>query len=186
MTDQVVEKPVEEKKPSNRRKYRNDAWTDEMVAARLAELTVEKIPVTEDERPWVKMSEVDTAFKALGIPISRLVRATGGDRGMNPPASPLWQIVYVGHTRYLSPDTLTEGISQMKSDPNFATTPRKPRAARGLDRSKGQRKARRLPLLLLLPLMRRSQPRKFGNTNPEQQESRAIKMGDPSIGGLPD
>ena len=135
MTDQVVEKPVEEKKPSNRRKYRNDAWTDEMVAARLAELTVEKIPVTEDERPWVKMSEVDTAFKALGIPISRLVRATGGDRGMNPPASPLWQIVYVGHTRYLSPDTLTEGISKMKSDPNFATTPRKPREKKAKDES---------------------------------------------------
>lgn len=128
MTDQA-EKPevAEEKKASNRRKYRNDDWTDEQVQSRFAELTVEAVPQTDDGRPWVKLAEVANAFRTAGIPISRLVRATGGDRGMNPPVNPLWQIVYVGRTRYMNPDVLTTGIKAMQEDPALATTPRKPR-----------------------------------------------------------
>lgn len=136
MTDQVAEQPKEEKaeevkaeakKASNRRKYRNDTWTDEQVAARKAELTVAEVP-TDEHGAWVKMSEVHTAFNVAGIPVSRLVRATGGDRGMGEPVAPLWKIVYVGRDRYLSAGTLTQGIEEMQKNPNLASTPRKPKA----------------------------------------------------------
>lgn len=130
MTEQVEVKPeevAEEKKASNRRKYRNDNWTDEQVQSRYEELAAEAIPQTDDGRPWVKLAEVGDAFRMAGIPVSRLVRATGGDRGMNPPVNNLWQVVYVGRTRYLHPDVLTEGIKAMQEDPTLATTPRKPR-----------------------------------------------------------
>ena len=132
MTDEVkvADDPKAEtpKKESTRRKFRDPTWTDEQVAARKAELTVEAIPVTPDGRPWVKFSDAGDAFVAAGIPVTRLVRASGGDRGMGKPAGELWAIVYVGNTRYIHPDAITLGLDQMKSDPNLASTPRKPRA----------------------------------------------------------
>jgi hypothetical protein len=114
-----AEKPIAEKKASNRRKFRNDAWTEEQVAAKKVELTVAAIP-----EGWVRLADVGNAFIAAGIAVSRLVRATGGDRGMLPPVSPEFKIVYFGRTRYMPAEVLTIGIEKMKKDATLAGTPR--------------------------------------------------------------
>lgn len=110
---------AKEKEKSERRTYRDDSWTEEQVKARRAELTVEEVPTG-----WVKVSEVADACRENGVAISKMVRAFGGDRGMNPPAAPVFKFVYVGRTRYMSPKVLTQGMKMLK-DPEFLKTTRK-------------------------------------------------------------
>ena len=135
MADEVKEiaeaLPKAEKKPVVRREYRNDNWTSDEVAAKFAELSVKAIP-EDNGKPWVKLADVGDACRVAGIAISRLVRATGGDRGMNPPADPLFQIVYFGRVRYVHPDVLTTGLTMLQKE-GFASTPRKPRAKKEVD-----------------------------------------------------
>ena len=78
----------EPKEKSTRRTYREDSWTEEEVQARRAELTVEEAP-----EGWVKVSDVGVACVDAGIAKSKLVRAFGGDRGMNKPAHPVFETV---------------------------------------------------------------------------------------------
>ena len=106
------------KAKSTRRTYRNDEWTEEQVKAKRAQLTVAEVPAG-----WVKLADVSKACRENGIPVSKFVRAFGGDRGMLPPANPIFRFVYVGRTRYVAPEALTQGISMLK-DPNFLKTTR--------------------------------------------------------------
>jgi hypothetical protein len=124
MSDEVKES---KKAKAPRRSYRNDDWTEEQVKARKAQLTLEEIPAG-----WVKISEVATTCRANGVPISKFVRAFGGDRGMQPVAHELFKFVYVGRTRYVAPEVLTQGIAMLK-DPSFlkAARVRKPKAEKG-------------------------------------------------------
>lgn len=109
----------EQKEKAKRRTYRDDNWTEEQVKARRIELTVEEAP-----EGYVKVSEVGDACRAAGIPTSKLVRAFGGDRGMNPPSDPVFAFVYVGRTRYLPGAVMTKGM-KMLADPEFLKTVRK-------------------------------------------------------------
>ena len=118
MSDQVAEA----KKESKRRTYRNDDWTEEEVKAQRAKLTVEVAP-----EGWIKVSEVGNACREEGIPVSKFVRAFGGDRGMSPPADPIFKFVYVGRTRYVSGRALTEGL-KLLANPEFLKTTRKKKA----------------------------------------------------------
>ena len=113
----MADEQVKEK--STRRTYRDESWTEEQVKARRVELTREEVP-----EGYVKVSEVDAACRAAGIPVSKLVRAFGGDRGMSAPAHPLFAFVYVGRTRYLPGKVLTEGL-EMLASPEFLKTVRK-------------------------------------------------------------
>jgi hypothetical protein len=106
------------KAKSTRRTYRNDEWTEEQVKAKRAELTVAEIPAG-----WVKVADVGKVCHENSIPVSKFVRAFGGDRGMLPPANPIFRFVYVGRTRYVAAEALTQGISMLK-DPNFLKTTR--------------------------------------------------------------
>ena len=129
MTDQNVLKPAEAvavaeaeaKKVINRRKYRNDVWTDEQVEARKKELSVEALP-----EGYVSMAAMDKLCRTQGIPVSKLVRATGGDRGMNPALDATFQIVFFNGKRYMPGSAETKGLELLKDD-NFAKSPRKPR-----------------------------------------------------------
>ena len=112
----------EQKEKAKRRTYRDDNWTEAEVKARRAELTVEEAP-----EGWVKVSEVALACREAGVPISKLVRAFGGDRGMNPIAAPVFKFVYVGRTRYMAGEVLTKGL-QMLANPEFLKTVRKKKA----------------------------------------------------------
>lgn len=113
------------KEESKRRTYRNDDWTEAEVKARRAELTVEEAP-----DGWVKISEVSNACREAGIPVSKFVRAFGGDRGMGAPADPVFTFVYVGRTRYVSGEVLTKGMKLLQ-DPEFLKTTRKKKAKSG-------------------------------------------------------
>lgn len=112
----------EQKEKAKRRTYRDDNWTEEQVKARRAELTVEEAP-----EGWVKVSEVALACREKKVPISKLVRAFGGDRGMNPVAAQIFQFVYVGRTRYMAGEVLTQGLT-MLANPEFLKTVRKKKA----------------------------------------------------------
>ena len=113
---------TEAKEKSTRRTYRNDEWTEEQVKARRAELTVEEAPPG-----WVKVSDVSNACREAGIPVSKFVRAFGGDRGMGAPADPVFAFVYVGRTRYVSSDVMGKGLKLLQ-DPEFLKTTRKKKA----------------------------------------------------------
>ena len=113
--DETVEK-------AKRRTYRDDEWTEEEVKAQRAKLTVEEVP-----EGWVKVAEVSEACRENGIAVSKFVRAFGGDRGMNKPATPLFKFVYVGRTRYVSGAVLTEGL-ELLADSEFLKTTRKKKA----------------------------------------------------------
>jgi hypothetical protein len=127
MTDQNVlapetktEAPAEEKK-NTRRKFRNDAWTEEAVETKRKALTVETLP-----EGYVSMASMDKLCRQNSIPVSKLVRATGGDRGMNPPLDPVFQIVFCKGSRWMPGEAAVKGLELLKSD-EFAKSPRKPR-----------------------------------------------------------
>lgn len=121
MAEELVD--TKEEGESTRRQFRNDEWTEEQVAARKTELTVEEAP-----KGWVKLAEVSNACREAEIPVSKLVRATGGDRCMNDPIDPLFTVVYVGRTRYMKPQVLTTGMKKL-ADPEFMPTKRRKKAA---------------------------------------------------------
>lgn len=86
---------------------RAKGWTKEKVAEKMATLKRDAVP-----EGWVKLADVDKQLRLLGIPVARMVRAIGGDRGMDDPVRPEFQVVYVGRARYLSPFILTpEGLN---------------------------------------------------------------------------
>jgi hypothetical protein len=85
-------------------------WTKETVAAKMATLKRDAIP-----EGWVKLADVAAKCRAEGIPVTRLVRAVGGDRGMAEPASPIFSVIYVGRSRYLDPRVMKEeGLNLMR------------------------------------------------------------------------
>jgi hypothetical protein len=120
----MAEEMKEAKAKAKRRTYRVDEWTEEEVTARKAELTRTEVP-----EGWVKLAEVSAKCRVEGIPVSKFVRAFGGDRGMLPVADPVFEFVYVGRTRYVPAEALTKGIELLKSKEFLKTTrTRKPKA----------------------------------------------------------
>lgn len=120
------EKPTKKaKKPAEPKFGRiREGLTKEQIAAQRKKLSADAPPEGS-----VKMSEVGEAVKKAGIPVSKLVRATGGDRAMRPPAHPCFQVTFVGRDRYLPGTVMTEGL-ELLADPNFLKTKRarKPKA----------------------------------------------------------
>lgn len=70
---------------------------------------------------WVKLAVVSALCKENGVPVSRLVKATGGDRAMYPALSEHFQVRWHGRTRYL-PNSATEQMDFLR---NLNPTPRK-------------------------------------------------------------
>ena len=93
---------------------RAKGWTKEMWQAKMAELKSDTVP-----EGFVKLSEVADLCRKENTPVSRLVRAVGGDRGMEEPAHPKFKVMYVGRARYLDPwVTSEEGLNLMR-DPHL-------------------------------------------------------------------
>lgn len=90
---------------------RANGWTAEKVEARMAELRVAEAP-----KDWIKVAEVHNELVKLDIPVARMVRAIGGDRGMEQPINETFKVVYVGRTRYLSPEVLNEASLKLLGD----------------------------------------------------------------------
>src|SRR3989304_3359066 len=110
-TEAKVEPKAKPEKPAEPKFGRiREGLTKEQILSVRQRLTRDEVP-----QGYVKMSEVGDAVKKANIPVSKLVRATGGDRGINPPADPVFQVTFVGRTRYLSPDVLTKGLELLKN-----------------------------------------------------------------------
>jgi len=77
---------------------RSRNMTKEQLAAKRQELTVEEPPAG-----WITVAEASNWCRSEGIPVSRLVRAFGGDRCDKPPVNPDFKLVYSGRSRWISP-----------------------------------------------------------------------------------
>ncbi len=70
----------------------------------------------EEDRPFVSVAKMHNYCNSQEIPVSWMVRAIGGDRGTNAPLNEKWTPIYVGRTRYIHPDCMTEaGIEELKA-----------------------------------------------------------------------
>jgi hypothetical protein len=78
-------------------------WTKEKVAERMAILKRDVVP-----EGWVKLADVHKECVLREIPVARLVRAIGGDRGMSDPIDSRFQVIYVGRARYMDPFVMTD------------------------------------------------------------------------------
>jgi hypothetical protein len=79
-------------------------FTDATLAEHRASMSADEVPVTSDGREYIKVASLDRMLKQKGIPVSRMVKAFGGDRTIDGPMHPKFQPVYVGRARYLHPD----------------------------------------------------------------------------------
>jgi hypothetical protein len=112
---------------------RAKGWTKEAVAAKMATLKKDTVP-----EGWIKLSEVANVCRSKGIAVARLVRAVGGDRGMEEPAHPMFQVIYVGRARYLDPRVISEEGLNILNDKYLGKTPpeKKPREKKATDGKK--------------------------------------------------
>lgn len=95
---------------------REQGWDADRLAEHKASMSADEVPVTEDGREYVKVAVLHRRLVKEGIPVSRMVRAMGGDRSIDDPAHPHFKPVYVGRARYLHPDTMTEwGFNFLRS-----------------------------------------------------------------------
>lgn len=124
---------------------RAKGWTKEAVAAKMAILKKDEVPAG-----WVKLADVDRKLRLEGIPVARMVRAIGGDRGMEDPIRPEFQVVYVGRARYLDPFILTaEGLNILRDKYLGQPKPEpKPRAKKAKKEGEAQpaKKAKKEPI----------------------------------------
>lgn len=93
-------KPKPEPKPL---RLRNKGWTEEEVRKMRESLTVNEVP-----EGWIKISDLHKICVKEGIQISRMVKAIGGDRGMEPVLNPDFKIIYSGRNRWISPKAATK------------------------------------------------------------------------------
>jgi hypothetical protein len=109
---------------------RAKGWTKEAVAAKMAQLKRDTIP-----DGWLKLADLDKLLRKEGIPVARMVKAVGGDRGMEEPAHPMFQVAYVGRARYLSPECFTDaGLNILRDKYLGKPAPeKKPRAKKEKD-----------------------------------------------------
>jgi hypothetical protein len=82
------------------------------------ELEEIKLSLTADEVPrgWVKLAAAGRICRKHGIPVNRLVKAIGGDRGIEAPLHPKFQPKYVGNSRWIDPWCVSEeGLKFLKN-----------------------------------------------------------------------
>lgn len=121
MTDQVEQAEVKQPKPKREPKPKAEpkpprfskGWTVESWQKHLASMTRAAVP-----EGWLNMAVVCKKANEVGIKTSRLVAACGGDRAGDDLWNPVFEVVYVGGRKFLSPDVLTEGF-KMLQDPLY-------------------------------------------------------------------
>ena len=80
--------------------------TKESLAEYKASRTVEELEGGEEL--WVSIPKLAEKCREEGVPISRMVAAIGGDRGLGTPKHEDLNPVYCGRTRYVKATALTE------------------------------------------------------------------------------
>jgi hypothetical protein len=77
--------------------------TPAFMAKNLAKQTVAAVPAG-----YVKLASLKQPYKQAGVPISRLVNAIGGDRGLLPVMHAKIHVVYVKRVRWVTPWVATK------------------------------------------------------------------------------
>lgn len=93
-----------------------------------AKQVIENNQLTEEEvtsGAWVKLADVSKWCKHEGIQVSRLVRATGGDRAMHAPLHDRYTVRWVGRVRYLPSSAISQESAEFLQ---AMQTERKPKA----------------------------------------------------------
>jgi hypothetical protein len=91
-------------------------WNDESLREHRLSMSADEVPVLEDGRSYVKVAVLHKICVKNSIPVSRMVKAFGGDRSPDGPLHPKFQVVYVGRARWLHPDCAEEwGFNFMRT-----------------------------------------------------------------------
>jgi len=105
------------------------------LGAHYQEITIEQAP-----EGWIKLSEVaKTLSENHLVPVARLLKACGGDRALDPVLHERYQVLYVGKTRYLSPEVLSPASIEFLS--NLGRKPKKEKSEKTA-KTKRQRKSK--------------------------------------------
>lgn len=90
-------------------------FTNESLAEHRQSMSADDVPESEDGRPYVKVAVLHKICVREGIPVSRMVKAFGGDRSIDGALHEKFTPVYVGRARYLHPDCADEwGLNFMR------------------------------------------------------------------------
>jgi len=103
-----VKEPKPPAEPRLGKKWTAEAWT-----AKIAEMTVQQVPVG-----WLNMAQIVKKAVENDIGRSRICAAMGGDRCASEPWDEVFKVVYVGGRKYGSPEILTRGFELLK-DPEY-------------------------------------------------------------------
>lgn len=108
-------------------KLREERGFDELALTELRKsMSADEVPVSKDGREYVKVAVLNKICRREGIPVSRMVKAFGGDRCPDGPMHEKFQPIYVGRARYLHPDCAGEwGLNFMRSIPGGRSVPLK-------------------------------------------------------------
>ena len=91
-------------------------FDDQALKEHRASMTVDEVPVTKDGREYVKVAVLGNICRRESIPISRLVKAFGGDRSIDGAMHEKFTPWYVGRARFVHPDCAEEwGLNFMRN-----------------------------------------------------------------------
>lgn len=103
-----------------------EGWDARTLAEHRLSMSAGDVPTTEDGQPYIKVAALHKLLVKKGIPVSRMVRAFGGDRALDPPLHPKFRVVYVGNARWLDPWCATEaGLNFLRGMTGRASNGRK-------------------------------------------------------------
>lgn len=98
---------------------REQGLDDVALAELRANRTVEEVPIvtkgTFKGKSWIKTAALHKICTSKSIPVARMVRAMGGDRGIKPPLRDEYNFVYCGKARWVHPWCASdEGLSWLR------------------------------------------------------------------------
>lgn len=90
---------------------REEGWDTKALMEHRRSMTATEVP-----EGWIKVAAMHRYCVANGVPVSRMVKAIGGDRCLNPDEclNPRWVPLYSGNARWLDPSCMTpEGLKEL-------------------------------------------------------------------------
>ena len=91
--------------------YDELGMTKDDLATERAKRTIKEVP-----QGWIKTRQLHRICESHSIPVSRMVKAMGTDRGMGPLLDPRFEFKYVGNARYVDGWCASEeGLALLKA-----------------------------------------------------------------------
>ena len=91
-------------------------FDDASLAEHRKSMSADEVPTSKDGREYIKVAVLGNICRREGIPVSRLVKAFGGDRSIDGAMHDKFTPWYVGRARYVHPDCAEEwGLNFMRN-----------------------------------------------------------------------